>query len=101
MALIKCPECGKKISAQAKSCPSCGYDLPPPIEQKVIKGINTIGKLGINVTMGPLAVIMKIFYFLLGLFLIVIGAAFCITLIGIVIGIPLIALGNKMISGRK
>lgn len=25
MALIKCPECGKEISDQAKSCPGCGY----------------------------------------------------------------------------
>jgi DNA-directed RNA polymerase subunit RPC12/RpoP len=25
MALVKCPECGKEISTQAMSCPSCGY----------------------------------------------------------------------------
>lgn len=25
MALIKCPECGKKISNTAKICPNCGY----------------------------------------------------------------------------
>ena len=30
MALIKCPECGKEISDQAKSCPGCGK----PIEIK-------------------------------------------------------------------
>ena len=24
MALIKCPECGKKISDKAPSCPNCG-----------------------------------------------------------------------------
>ncbi len=27
MALIKCPECGKKISDKAKSCPQCGFPL--------------------------------------------------------------------------
>jgi len=27
MALIQCPECGKSISNQAVSCPSCGYPL--------------------------------------------------------------------------
>ena len=27
MALIKCPECGKEISNQTKSCPHCGYRL--------------------------------------------------------------------------
>lgn len=25
MSLIKCPECGKEISNQAKCCPNCGY----------------------------------------------------------------------------
>jgi hypothetical protein len=28
MALIKCPECGKEISDEAKSCPSCGKSAP-------------------------------------------------------------------------
>lgn len=27
MALIKCPECGKEISDNAKNCPQCGYPL--------------------------------------------------------------------------
>ncbi len=27
MALLKCPECGKEVSDQAKSCPNCGYPL--------------------------------------------------------------------------
>lgn len=27
MALIKCPECGNKISDQAETCPKCGYEL--------------------------------------------------------------------------
>lgn len=27
MALIKCPECGKKISDMAESCPHCGYPI--------------------------------------------------------------------------
>ena len=27
MALIKCPECGKEISDEAKSCPNCGYRI--------------------------------------------------------------------------
>jgi uncharacterized membrane protein YdbT with pleckstrin-like domain len=28
MALIQCPECGHRISDKAKTCPSCGFDLP-------------------------------------------------------------------------
>ena len=27
MALIKCPECSKQVSDQAKSCPSCGCPI--------------------------------------------------------------------------
>lgn len=27
MALVKCPECGKKISDTAPSCPHCGYEI--------------------------------------------------------------------------
>ncbi len=27
MALIVCPECGKQVSDQAASCPSCGHPL--------------------------------------------------------------------------
>lgn len=25
--LIKCPECGKEISSESKSCPNCGYRM--------------------------------------------------------------------------
>lgn len=32
MALVMCPECGKRISNQAVACPSCGY----PIEGKIL-----------------------------------------------------------------
>ncbi|MBR1380297.1 MAG: zinc ribbon domain-containing protein [Alphaproteobacteria bacterium] len=27
MALIKCPECGKQISSEVKTCPKCGYTI--------------------------------------------------------------------------
>ncbi|MBQ3265220.1 MAG: zinc ribbon domain-containing protein [Ruminococcus sp.] len=30
MALIKCPECGKEISSEAKRCPHCGKRLKTP-----------------------------------------------------------------------
>lgn len=50
MALIKCPECGSKISSQAASCPNCGYaintanygrDLGGGIKEG-LKGLNTV-----------------------------------------------------------
>ena len=30
MALIDCPECGKKVSDKAVSCPNCGYPIKLP-----------------------------------------------------------------------
>lgn len=30
MALIKCSECEREISDKARSCPHCGYVIPPP-----------------------------------------------------------------------
>ncbi len=36
MALIRCPECKKKISDQCKSCPNCGY----PIDEIYIEKTN-------------------------------------------------------------
>lgn len=32
MALIKCPECDKKVSDKAESCPHCGYSFKKKIE---------------------------------------------------------------------
>lgn len=34
MALIQCPECGRDVSTQARSCPGCGYPLQsqPPAQ---------------------------------------------------------------------
>lgn len=41
MALIKCPECKKKISDQCENCPNCGYPIKAnitPIETDLSKG---------------------------------------------------------------
>lgn len=34
MALIKCPECSKEVSTEAKICPHCGYPLEKDEEIK-------------------------------------------------------------------
>ncbi len=39
MALVKCPECGKKISSKASSCPGCGCPQREPSIKK-----NKVGK---------------------------------------------------------
>ena len=35
MALIPCPECKKRISETAESCPKCGYELTPEKVEEV------------------------------------------------------------------
>jgi hypothetical protein len=32
MALIKCPECGNKVSTAASACPSCGHPIAGPLQ---------------------------------------------------------------------
>lgn len=34
MAIIKCPECGKKISDKAEACPNCGAPLTSTVKQR-------------------------------------------------------------------
>ena len=53
MAMIRCPECKKRISENADSCPSCGYQLTPEKiaeikkkEQRDLKGFG-IGCLSV------------------------------------------------------
>lgn len=55
MAMITCPECKKKVSENADSCPNCGYQLTPEKvaeikkkEQKLQKGCG-IGCLSVIV----------------------------------------------------
>ncbi|MBQ3265218.1 MAG: zinc-ribbon domain-containing protein [Ruminococcus sp.] len=40
MALIKCPECGKEISNEAKACPHCGKPIPREKGKLFYKSIN-------------------------------------------------------------
>lgn len=42
MALIKCPECGKEMSDQAKACPNCGYKEKKKFPLKTIVKIAII-----------------------------------------------------------
>ena len=38
MAMIKCPECRKKISDRAKTCPSCGYPISAREGRRNVEG---------------------------------------------------------------
>lgn len=42
MSLIKCPECSKKISDKAKSCPNCGYKIRKTKKSEAKKTIKDI-----------------------------------------------------------
>lgn len=41
MALIKCPECKKKISNQCEKCPKCGYPIENNIQSEFLENKNT------------------------------------------------------------
>ncbi|WP_404397927.1 zinc ribbon domain-containing protein [Idiomarina loihiensis] len=34
MALINCPECDKKVSSKAATCPNCGVSISPNVERE-------------------------------------------------------------------
>lgn len=38
MAMIKCPECRKKISDRAKICPNCGYPISAREGRRNVEG---------------------------------------------------------------
>lgn len=41
MALINCPECGKQVSTQAKTCPNCGAPIDTAIRCPKCGSANT------------------------------------------------------------
>lgn len=46
MALIKCPECGNKISDKAEACPKCGYEMKKSQqEQSVSSNTDNVAKI--------------------------------------------------------
>lgn len=70
MSLVKCPECGREISDEAKTCPGCGYGIfSHSIQEKnkikdeiTIKQEKALGR--IPKLMGILFLIPPIIYFL-------------------------------------
>jgi predicted nucleic acid-binding Zn ribbon protein len=61
MALIICPECGKKISESADSCPKCGYLLTPEIAEKIKKRQKEGEIIGGVITLAIIIVVVFIF----------------------------------------
>ena len=51
MAMMNCPECGKKISDGAKTCPECGWENPmlrkKEIKRYRVKGLGIVDGSGI------------------------------------------------------
>lgn len=66
MALIACPECKKKISDTAGSCPNCGYQLTPDKLAEIKKKEQQAQK---NLGIGCLSIIVIVFViYLIGSF---------------------------------
>lgn len=57
MALIKCPECEKDVSTQAKICPYCGYRLKPHKLDELKQKLYQRKKL-VAITCGAIAVVI-------------------------------------------
>lgn len=55
MALINCPECGKKVSDSAVMCPNCGYNVKESVEAKKLAAVepNVSVKQVTNVPVEP------------------------------------------------
>jgi hypothetical protein len=51
MALVKCPECNKDVSDEAKACPYCGRPLQPASAKKAANATRN-GCLGLLVLVG-------------------------------------------------
>lgn len=61
MALIKCPECGAKISDKAVKCPKCGYE-PESVNEQKKENTNQKKKMVIAViVVAMIAVVVGIF----------------------------------------
>lgn len=82
MALISCPECGKKVSDTSKTCVHCGFDLSNiNVEKEQVKGVsdetniisNTKNKMDkkkfiwIGIAVGILVIGLIIFFVIKGI----------------------------------
>lgn len=58
MALIKCHECGKKVSTESSACPACGaaVKIPPP---KSARKISKVYWVGLIVLVGGIGFLSK------------------------------------------
>ena len=52
MSMINCPECGKKISDKAKTCPNCGYTLHDMKKKKFVVSIIIFMIIIVSVVLG-------------------------------------------------
>ena len=59
MALIKCPECGKEISNEAKACPHCGKPLA--VKHNTAQGNNSDDSKVLFIIIGVILMIVGFF----------------------------------------
>lgn len=68
MALISCPECGKKVSEHAESCPECGNPIAAAKESKgsgtiLVTQQETSKKLKLHYVLATIAMIVGVVWF--------------------------------------
>jgi len=64
MALIKCSECDREISDQAKTCPGCGAKVPLKGPEGVFVGLLSLGAglIALGITLPILILALFIIY---------------------------------------
>lgn len=64
MALIKCPECGKEVSENSKTCPNCGFPIKSNFnKEKIIEGFKFIKSIVNNKIFICLFIVIGLFLF--------------------------------------
>ncbi len=95
MALVKCPECGKEISDQAKSCPNCGFVFEHEVLSKTRE--TELSEKKVNAAAGIALIVIGILVTILGGFTmgLIVGIVF------VIVGLGMIGAGSAQLSGMQ
>lgn len=107
MAIVKCPECKKKVSSQANSCPHCGYSIKDHVDSnKPLEAPTKISQFPSIMAqkMNPLYKALSGNFFgriLIFLIIVALGIPMLFVIFGIVFGIPLFLIYRVFLINGK